>query len=121
MLLDSNIIIYAWLPQYSGLRQWIHEHKTITVSAISYLETLGYHQLRPEEKEYLTHFFKYITVLPVTLPIIYCVTELRQQRKLSLGDALIAATALTHQFTLVTHNTEDFKWIEGIILFDPLS
>ncbi len=38
-----------------------------------------------------------------------------------LGDALIAATALTHDLTLVTHNTKDFEWVEGWSVFDPLA
>lgn len=45
----------------------------------------------------------------------------RQQRKMSLGDSLIAATALIHQITLVTHNTQDFAWIDNLSLIDPLT
>lgn len=33
----------------------------------------------------------------------------------------IAATALVHGRTLVTHNTGDFRWIAGLILLDPLA
>jgi toxin FitB len=40
---------------------------------------------------------------------------------MSLGDALIAATALAHQLTLVTHNTKDFEWVTGLALLDPLT
>jgi predicted nucleic acid-binding protein len=47
--------------------------------------------------------------------------KLRQQRKMSLGDAIIAGTALTHDLTLVTHNTEDFQWISGLKILDPLA
>ena len=46
--------------------------------------------------------------------------ELRQIRKLSLGDALIAGTALAHGLTLVTRNSADFNWIKGLALLDPL-
>ena len=44
---------------------------------------------------------------------------LRQQRKMSLGDALIAGTALLHGLTLVTRNAEDFHWIQGLSLLNP--
>ena len=45
---------------------------------------------------------------------------LRQQRRMGLGDAIIAATAIVHNLTLVTHNTEDFRWIANLELLDPL-
>ena len=35
-------------------------------------------------------------------------------RKLQLGDAIIAATALVHNLTLITRNTSDFKNIKGL-------
>ena len=35
-------------------------------------------------------------------------------------DALIAATALAHDMTLVTHNTVDFRPVEGLRLIDWL-
>jgi predicted nucleic acid-binding protein len=40
---------------------------------------------------------------------------------MSLGDALIAATAIVHRLTLVTHNVTDFDWIDGLIVLDPLA
>lgn len=44
---------------------------------------------------------------------------LKQQRKMSLGDALIAATCLEHNKTLVTRNTTDFTWIENLRVINP--
>jgi predicted nucleic acid-binding protein len=43
---------------------------------------------------------------------------LRQQRKMSLGDALVAGTALGHGLTLVTCNIEDFQWMQGLSLLN---
>jgi len=39
---------------------------------------------------------------------------------MSLGDAIIAGTALAYDLTLVTRNTEDFQWIDGLSLLNPL-
>ena len=47
--------------------------------------------------------------------------RLRQQRKMSLGDSLIAGTALTHGLKLVTCNIADFRWIPALTLIDPLA
>ncbi len=45
--------------------------------------------------------------------------RLRQLRKMTLGDALVAGTALTHGLTLVTRNTGDFRWIPDLSVRDP--
>ncbi|NMG09218.1 twitching motility protein PilT [Brasilonema sp. UFV-L1] len=38
---------------------------------------------------------------------------------MSLGDAMIAGTALAHNRTLVTRNTADFIWIAELQLLNP--
>ena len=118
LLLDSNIIIYAHQSDYQHIRDFIR-NKAIHVSAISYLETLGYHRISPQEKLALQKFFAMITPLPISHLVIQKATELRQQRKLSVGDAVIAATALIYNKTLVTRNTKDFDWITGLELINP--
>jgi predicted nucleic acid-binding protein len=40
---------------------------------------------------------------------------------MTLGDAIVAGTAVEHGRVLVTHNTEDFRWISEIKLLDPLA
>lgn len=39
---------------------------------------------------------------------------------MSLGDAIIAATALKFQLPLYTHNRADFQRIENLEIVDPL-
>jgi toxin FitB len=55
MLIDSNIIIYAARPEYPTIRQFIAEHAP-TVSAIRYVEVLGYHKLADQERILLEAF-----------------------------------------------------------------
>ena len=40
--------------------------------------------------------------------------SLRRQRKMTLGDALVAATCLEHGLHLATRNVRDFDWIPGL-------
>ncbi len=46
--------------------------------------------------------------------------HLRQQRKMSLGDAVIGATALTHNLKLATANVKDFAWIKNLEVINPV-
>lgn len=52
--------------------------------------------------------------------IIQKAIELRQTKQMSLGDAVIGATATIHNLPLVTANLKDFKHIENIELINPL-
>lgn len=118
MLLDSNIIIYAHKPEYQNIRDFL-KNKQVAASAISYIETLGYPLITAEEKYSLQQFFTLAILLPVSENVILTATELRQQKKMSLGDAVIAATALIYHKTLVTRNIEDFDWIAPLNLVNP--
>jgi hypothetical protein len=40
---------------------------------------------------------------------------------MTLGESLVAATALVHQLMLVTRNTDDFDWISNLVLLNPLA
>jgi predicted nucleic acid-binding protein len=120
MLLDSNIIIYAVKPEHMALRTFIAQRQP-AVSAVSYVEVLGYHLLTAPDKADFELLFQQFPVLPISDLIIQQATRIRQTRKMSLGDALIAATALTYQLTLATHNLKDFQWIHGLQLHDPLA
>ncbi len=92
-----------------------------SVSVITYIESFGYHSLSEIEREVLDDIFALCEVLPLTQAIAGQSVFLRQQRRMGLGDSIIAATAITHDLTLVTHNTEDFRWIGELELLDPLA
>ena len=58
-------------------------------------------------------------MLAMEMDVLERAVSLRQQRKMSLGDAIIAATALVHDLTLVTRNVDDFRWIADLRLLNP--
>jgi toxin FitB len=62
MLAEGNIRIYAAQPAHAHLRQFIAMHAP-AVSAVSYVEVLGYHQLDAEARQYLEAFFSPCTGL----------------------------------------------------------
>lgn len=119
LLLDSNIFIYSVLPEYKELREWIIKQE-LAASEISLVEVLGYHRLTSEDEQDLRDMFSLVKILPVSRSVVDIAIELRQQRKMSVGDALIAATAVEYKMTLVTRNTSDFDWIEALDVLNPL-
>jgi hypothetical protein len=119
MLADSNLIIYAASQNYPDLLDWFVQNQP-AVSVISVVETLGYHGLDTEEKNALEDFFAPLSILYPRPEEFRIAVALRQQRAMTLGDALIAATALFHDLPLATNNIKDFEWIDTLKLFDPL-
>nr|VFJ74916.1 MAG: hypothetical protein BECKFW1821C_GA0114237_106713 [Candidatus Kentron sp. FW] len=119
MLLDSNTIIYSIRPEFTELRQLIAE-RSPAVSAISYVEVLGYHHLTESDKKDFMAFFD-ARMVPVSQPVLEQAVKLPQQRKISLGDSIIAATAVLNYLTLLTANVRDFQWIPNIKLLNPLT
>ena len=119
-LLDSNILIYSSKAKYSFLRDYLTNPSMISaVSVATVIEVLGFHRLTPDDKTYFESCFALLQVLEVTQAISNKAVELRQQQKLSLGDAIIAGTALVHEYALVTRNSDDFKGIGGLTIVNP--
>ncbi|MFE1743867.1 type II toxin-antitoxin system VapC family toxin [Coleofasciculus sp. H7-2] len=118
MLLDSNIIIYASQPEHDQIRRFISDRE-IAVWALSYVEVLGYHQLTEESRLYFEEFFRVVEVLPISQAVLDRAVALRQVRRMTLGDAIIAGTALVYGRTLVTRNIEDFRWIAELLFLNP--
>lgn len=119
MILDSNIIIYAAEPEYESVREFIAEQNP-AASVISKIEVLGYHKMTPENQRILEEIFELLLLLPLSDDVIERAISLRQKRKISLGDALIAATALEHGMPIATANISDFNWIEDLDVVNPL-
>lgn len=110
--------IYAAKPEYLTIRRFIAEHAP-AVSAISYVEVLGYHKLADQERTLLEAFFVTARLITLSQTVLDQAVKLRQVRKMTLGDALVSSTALVHDLTLVTRNTDDSKWIAGLKLLNP--
>lgn len=118
-MLDSNVLIYAVRPDYPHLLDFIGANP-VSVSVISKVEVLGYHGLCEEERQWCEGLFESFEVLPVNEAIIQRAIQLRQMRRMALGDSLIAATALCHELALATRNVDDFAWVPGLELINPV-
>ncbi|MFC6224347.1 type II toxin-antitoxin system VapC family toxin [Hymenobacter artigasi] len=117
-LLDSNLLVYSAMEAHEFLRPLALNTQNF-VSAISKVETLGFHKLEAADEVYFNSLFALVTLLPVTPNIIETAILLRQQRRMSLGDSLIAATAMEFDLMLATRNVADFASIPNLTVYDP--
>jgi len=120
IILDSNIIIYSLQPQNENLIKWLDGHLPY-VFAITQLEVLGYHKITQNEILFVRRYFSNCEMISIQQNIIDKAITLRQTKSMSLGDAIIAATAKHYKLTLVTANIKDFKHIESLELINPLA
>ena len=116
VILDSNIIIYSTKPKYPSLRRLLAQ-ESICVSVISLVEVMGFHKITVSDKSELEAFFNVTQTLPMSNEIADTAIRLKQARKMSLGDSLIAA--ILNNFALVTNNTKDFQWIDSLTIINP--
>ncbi len=121
-LIDTNVISHLFAgrlpePAKEFLKNIINDEFIISV-AIE-IEVLTYHDV-PGKMPLIEEFIGLATILPLDKEVTKKATELRRkQRKLRLGDTIIAATALVHNLTILTNNTKDFMNIKGLKIIDP--
>ncbi len=118
VIIDSNIIIYSIEDEYQSLREFLLNYD-LQASEISKVEVLGFTKLTNKAKSELEDMFDILTTYSVSSAIINMATQLRQQKKMSLGDAIIASTALVYKLPLMTRNVADFHWIDELEVINP--
>ena len=120
-LIDSNVII-----DYLGGKIPVDKREFMNavindmpaVSIISKIEVLGFNA-PADELKLLEYFFTDVLVLEMNNQIVEQTILLRRNTKMKTPDAIIAATALVYDLTLITRNTADFKNIQGLHIIDP--
>ncbi len=121
ILLDSNILIYCYQERYGSLRDFLFDADNIPgISSITILEVLGFLNISKEEEIYYNTALTLSHLFGIDDKVIEIATLLKQKKKMSIGDSLIAATALLFSFTLYTRNTTDFNQIEGLKVINPI-
>ena len=113
MALDTNILIYAAKPGGEKLRDWV-QHPGVIISIISRIEALGSPKITPEEKAALEELFAFLPEISVTDAIARRAIAFRQERRVTVADAIIAATALVYGVPVVSRNSDDFKGLSGL-------
>jgi len=117
IVLDTNIFIYLANGRLTVQKL---AKDDLAFPSITKIEALGYSHITVAEQSYLEALFAECQQLDLNEAIVQRAIRLRQQMKMSLGDAIVAATALEHDSELWTANEEDFARVEGLKLRNPL-
>lgn len=86
-----------------------------TTSVIVEIELLGF----PIIEDTIVEFITQTTILPLNSSVVKQTISIRKKHKIKLPDAIIAATAIVHDLTLITRNTKDFSKIKELKVVDP--
>ena len=121
-LIDTNIAIYfldGHLPPSSlpFLNTVFNQERNLSV--ITKIELLGWKFPNPNKSDINHAFVEQSNIFLLTEDVVEQTIELRQRYKIKLPDALIAATAIVHDFTLISRNDKDFSNIKELSYFNP--
>lgn len=118
-LIDTNVAIY-----YFGLALSKDSEKFMDqvlseryfISVINRIELLGFKQLNGKESDALTSYVSKSNIFDLEEDIILETIQIRKTYNIKLPDAIIAATCLVNNCSLVTNNIKDFDKINGLLL-----
>jgi predicted nucleic acid-binding protein len=122
-LIDNNVISNYFSVSYSEkgmsfISSVIDDIPNISV--ITEIEALSWHAPDEVYEEIVEDFVKNSNVLPLSPKVVSQCIELRRSKKIKTPDAIIAATAIVHNLTLITSDS-DFKNIQHLRLIDPVN
>ena len=120
-LIDTNVIIDYTANKLDDKASAFVENIFNTgfnISVIVKIEVLGYNDVLSKMQP-LEDFIATANIFLLDEAITQKTIELRRIKKLKLGDAVIAATALVYNLKLITRNTADFKNIDGLTFINP--
>lgn len=120
-LIDTNVIIDYTSDRFDDKGSVFVENifnTDFNTSIIVKIEVLGYNDVTTR-MQLLEEFLATATIIPLDIAVTQKAIEIRRIKKIKLGDAILAATALVYNLTIITRNTSDFKNIDGLIYINP--
>lgn len=120
---DTNTVIYYLQQQFPPsaekfMDNLVKEARPV-ISAITEIELLCWKSATKKDSEVINSFINDALVVELEQLIKYKAVDIRKKYKIKLPDAIIAATALVYELTLVSRNISDFKIIEGLQIINP--
>lgn len=118
VLLDTNIILYL-LSGDTTISDFL-DNKEGYLSIITELELIGYSEISEAELNEIKNFLDDCTILNINDEIKNIYTDIRRKYRMKLGDAIIAATAVSYELPLITADKQFNQISElNITLYRP--
>lgn len=121
-LLDSNIAIYlikGGLDKTTENNIRLATATGFNLSVITQIELLGFAFPTDEIKTKTEKLVAQCTIYTLDNQVVAKTIELRKKYRIKLPDAIIAATAIIFDFTLLSRNDKDFDSIPELKYLNP--
>ena len=89
------------------------------LSVITQIELLCW-KIESVTEQKIKDFINDSIILNISSDIILRCVQLRRNKKIKTPDAIIAATAIAYNYTLLTNNANDFSNIPGLKMMNPM-
>ena len=113
-LIDTNVIIDSFGNKLTEKGRNLIISLNPIISSVTKIEVLGWRNATKEQLLPLETFMDFATILPIDEMVIEKTIIIRQNKKIGLGNAIIAATAIVNNLTILNRNVVDFKNIENL-------
>ena len=113
VLIDTNVISRYFNNSLDSNLVSILETSSFKISVITRIELLSWDKYNAKQLELLTDFVSNCDIVSLDDNIIVKTIELRRKYKLKIPDAIIAASALLSNATLISLDN-DFKNVKGL-------
>jgi len=117
-LIDTNVVLDFMgnkLPNDARIAIAQIIDNEINLSVINKIELLGFSKIEQD----LVDFVNCSNIISMSDDIVEKTIEVRRKYKIKLPDAIIAASALINDFTLVSSNIKDFQIISDLVVLKP--
>lgn len=122
-LWDTNTVIYylqqQFPPQAEKFIDQLLNDSFPVISTITEIELLCWTSPSPSDVTLLKNFVQDAFVIELEQSIKQKTADIRKTSKLKLPDAIIAATSVVYNLTLITRNKKDFKNISELKMISP--
>jgi len=119
-LMDTNTVIDFLNKKLPVSAKNVILNTEPIISVITRIELFSSSNTKPNEILQLEAFVKEATIYDhINAHIVEQAIFLRRKYKIKTPDAIIAATAITYNLTLMSRNTKDFGGVEGLKLINP--
>ena len=118
-LIDTNAVIDYLnnsLPEPAG--SFLDLLGEVNISVITRIELLVWRNATKQQIEVLKSYIAQSKVFDLVEPVIERTINIRKSYSIKLPDAIIAATALVYDLTIISRNISDYEKIEGLRLIN---